>query len=59
MYRLVDGNPYAAVPSLHGGYSLLVVLFVATLAWPDPVALVGHPARRGAANGAALMESAI
>ena len=34
VYRLVDGNPYAAVPSLHGGYSLLVVLFVATLAWP-------------------------
>ena len=33
VYRLVDGNPYAAVPSLHGGYSLLVCLFVVTLAW--------------------------
>jgi membrane-associated phospholipid phosphatase len=33
VYRLVDGNPYAAVPSLHGGYSLLVFLFLATLAW--------------------------
>jgi hypothetical protein len=26
-------NPYAAVPSLHGGYSFLAFLFVATLAW--------------------------
>jgi len=33
VYHLVDGNPYAAVPSLHGGYSLLVFLFVAMLAW--------------------------
>jgi PAP2 superfamily len=33
IYQLVDGNPYAAVPSLHGGYSFLVFLFVATLAW--------------------------
>jgi membrane-associated phospholipid phosphatase len=33
VYHLVDGNPYAAVPSLHGGYSLLIALFVAGLAW--------------------------
>jgi membrane-associated phospholipid phosphatase len=33
IYRLVDGNPYAAVPSLHGGYSLLIFLFLASLAW--------------------------
>jgi PAP2 superfamily protein len=33
LYHLVDGNPYAAVPSLHGGYSFLIFLFVATLAW--------------------------
>ena len=33
VYHLVDGNPYAAVPSLHGGYSLLVFLWVAMLAW--------------------------
>jgi hypothetical protein len=30
---LIPGNPYAAVPSLHGGYAFLVFLFVATLAW--------------------------
>ncbi len=33
LYQLVDGNPYAAIPSLHGGYSFLVFLFAATLAW--------------------------
>jgi membrane-associated phospholipid phosphatase len=33
VYRLLDGNPYAAVPSLHGGYSLLIFLFISTLAW--------------------------
>jgi hypothetical protein len=33
LYHLVDGNPYAAIPSLHGGYSFLVFLFVFTLAW--------------------------
>jgi membrane-associated phospholipid phosphatase len=33
LYHLVDGNPYAAIPSLHGGYSFLVFLFVVTLAW--------------------------
>jgi hypothetical protein len=26
-------NPYAAIPSLHGGYSLLVFLFVCVLVW--------------------------
>jgi len=30
---LVQSNPYAAIPSLHGGYSFLVFLFVAGLAW--------------------------
>jgi membrane-associated phospholipid phosphatase len=30
---LIPGNPYAAIPSLHGGYAFLVFLFVATLAW--------------------------
>jgi membrane-associated phospholipid phosphatase len=33
VYQLVDGNPYAAVPSLHGAYSLLIALFIASLAW--------------------------
>ena len=33
LYHLVDGNPYAAVPSLHAGYSVLVFLFLLTLAW--------------------------
>jgi hypothetical protein len=33
LYRLVDGNPYAAIPSLHGGYSFLAFLVVAGLAW--------------------------
>jgi hypothetical protein len=31
--RLIPKNPYAAVPSLHGGYAFLVFLFVATLLW--------------------------
>ena len=29
----IDPNPYAAIPSLHGGYAFLVFLFLATLAW--------------------------
>jgi membrane-associated phospholipid phosphatase len=33
LYHLVDGNPYAAIPSLHAGYSVLVFLFLLTLAW--------------------------
>jgi membrane-associated phospholipid phosphatase len=33
LYHLVDGNPYAAIPSLHGGYSFLIFLFAVTLAW--------------------------
>jgi hypothetical protein len=33
LYHLVDGNPYAAVPSLHEGYAVLVFLFVVMLAW--------------------------
>jgi membrane-associated phospholipid phosphatase len=44
VYQLIDGNPYAAIPSLHAGYSFLVFLFVATLAparhrrWVVPLA---------------------
>ncbi|MDP8911554.1 MAG: phosphatase PAP2 family protein [Actinomycetota bacterium] len=30
---LADPNPYAAIPSLHGGYAFLVFLFVATVLW--------------------------
>ena len=33
LYHLVDGNSYAAIPSLHGGYSFLIFLFIATLVW--------------------------
>jgi hypothetical protein len=33
LYHLVSGNPYAAVPSLHEGYSMLFFLFVVLLAW--------------------------
>jgi hypothetical protein len=33
LYHLVDGNNYAAIPSLHGGYSFLIFLFIATLVW--------------------------
>jgi hypothetical protein len=33
LYHLVDGNPYAAIPSLHGGYSFLVFIFLASLIW--------------------------
>jgi len=33
LYHLVDGNPYASIPSLHEGYSMLIFLFLATLAW--------------------------
>lgn len=29
----VHDNPYAAIPSLHGGYSFLVFLFLAVLVW--------------------------
>jgi membrane-associated phospholipid phosphatase len=32
-YDLVHDNPDAAIPSLHGGYSFLVFLFVAMLFW--------------------------
>jgi membrane-associated phospholipid phosphatase len=31
--HVVPRNPYAAIPSLHGGYAFLVFLFVATLVW--------------------------
>lgn len=31
--KLITGNPYAAVPSLHAGYSMLCFLFVAGLVW--------------------------
>jgi len=33
VFHYVDNNPYAAVPSLHAGYSLLIFLFLVTLAW--------------------------
>jgi hypothetical protein len=33
VYNLIQGNPFAAIPSLHGGYSFLVVLFLGVLAW--------------------------
>ena len=32
-YDVAQGNPDAAIPSLHGGYAFLVFLFVAMLAW--------------------------
>jgi membrane-associated phospholipid phosphatase len=31
--RLIDPNPYAAIPSLHAGYAFLCFLFVLALAW--------------------------
>jgi membrane-associated phospholipid phosphatase len=31
--RLIDPNPYAAIPSLHAGYAFLCFLFVVTIAW--------------------------
>jgi membrane-associated phospholipid phosphatase len=31
--KLIDPNPYAAIPSLHAGYAFLCFLFVATIAW--------------------------
>jgi hypothetical protein len=31
--KYLASNPYAAVPSLHGGYAFLAFLFVAVLAW--------------------------
>jgi membrane-associated phospholipid phosphatase len=31
--RIIDPNPYAAIPSLHAGYAFLCFLFVLTLAW--------------------------
>ena len=33
LHGLIQGNPYAAIPSLHAGYAFLVFLFTATLAW--------------------------
>jgi membrane-associated phospholipid phosphatase len=41
---VIQPNPYAAIPSLHGGYAFLVFLFVTALAWRTrwrwPVAIV-------------------
>jgi membrane-associated phospholipid phosphatase len=31
--KLIDPNPYAAIPSLHAAYAFLCFLFVATIAW--------------------------
>ena len=33
VYSMVHANPYAAIPSLHAGYAVLVFLFAAGLAW--------------------------
>jgi len=33
LYHLVSDNPYAAIPSLHEGYAMLVFLTVVMLAW--------------------------
>ncbi len=33
VYHLFLSNPYAAIPSLHAGYAVLVFLFVAALGW--------------------------
>ncbi len=41
---VIQSNPYAAIPSLHGGYAFLVFLFVASLGWRTrwrwPIAIV-------------------
>jgi hypothetical protein len=34
LYHFFLSNPYAAVPSLHAGYAVLVFLFLAFLGWP-------------------------
>ena len=42
--RLIDPNPYAAIPSLHAGYAFLCFLFVVTILWKTRwrwLALVG------------------
>lgn len=31
--KIIEGNPYAAIPSLHAGYAMLCFLFVAGLVW--------------------------
>jgi len=31
--KIIEGNPYAAIPSLHAGYAMLCFLFVAWLVW--------------------------
>jgi membrane-associated phospholipid phosphatase len=31
--HVIPKNPYAAIPSLHGGYAFLVFIFVTTLVW--------------------------
>jgi membrane-associated phospholipid phosphatase len=33
LHGLIQGNPYAAIPSLHAGYAFLIFLFAATLVW--------------------------
>jgi membrane-associated phospholipid phosphatase len=33
VYNLIHGNPFAAIPSLHGGYSFLITFFLGVLAW--------------------------
>jgi membrane-associated phospholipid phosphatase len=36
LHGLIQGNPYAAIPSLHAGYAFLIFLFATTLAWRTP-----------------------
>jgi membrane-associated phospholipid phosphatase len=31
--KIIDPNPYAAIPSLHAGYAFLCFLFLVTIAW--------------------------
>lgn len=33
IHGVIQGNPYAAIPSLHAGYAFLVFLFLATTFW--------------------------
>jgi membrane-associated phospholipid phosphatase len=53
LYGLLHRNPYAAIPSLHGGYSFLVFLFVVAAfwrsrwRWPVFVLAALYPAAQG------------
>ena len=49
----IPGNPYAAIPSLHAGYAMLVFLFVASFArrlrwrWPITIVAALYPLAMG------------